>query len=344
MKTLTTAITLLATLLLASSGLLVTHAATPNSVHQQQVGNNSSQQLSLGLQGVITSAGRQTYSISGGSLLGAQLGTETVLPGANLQYSMSATDSGLSSNGFFRMSLTGTTAGGQSVRLNAVGSVVGMIPSICFPGYDSPNANGNCPATDNTAIPAFFEAAVTVSETLGSTTTQNQLVFLVESPAMNPWSAPLVISSTDGSVNVVASYQKAMATWSNVELTGTLTGTLNGQSTTGTFNQVANAVENYVTGTETDFGTISFRGMSPSSLNAQGFYSGSSTVPTAGSYDCSALAGLPEGTCMETGLTSAGSFMMMSQSGSTISGNYIVNWPAPSVVFSGTITATVSHR
>lgn len=332
MKTLTSAMTLLATLLIASSGLLVTHADTTN------YSNNG--QLSLGLSGVITSAGRQSWSISGGVLAGAQLGQEIVPPGASIQYSLNANDRGTSSSGFFSMSMSGVTADGQTFTYSATGPVVGMIPSICFPGYDSADANGNCPTTDNTAIPAFFIAAVSTTETLGSTTTTNQLTFLVEAPIMNPWGAPIAIASTDGSVSVVASYMSATATWSDVRLAGVLSGTYNDQQATGTFSQVANAYENFVTGTETEFGTVALQNMSPSSLNAQGVYAGSSTVPILGSFDCSALVGLPEGTCTETGLTSTGTFAMMGQS-STITGSYVVNWPAPSVTFTGTITATV---
>jgi hypothetical protein len=342
MKTLTTAITLLATLLIASSGLLVTHADTTNSM--QQPTRDTTGQLSLGLQGIITSAGDQRWSVSGGNLVGAQLGQEMVPAGANLYYSMRADVNGLTSTGSVQLSLRGTTADGQSVSFSANGPIVGMVPSICFPGYDSPNAAGNCPTTDSSTIAAFFIAAVSTTETLGSTTTTNQLTLLIESPIMNPWGAPIVIASTDGSVNIVTTYSNAMATWSNVQLAGTLSGTYNGQAASGSFTQVANAVENFVTGTEYEFGSIAMQNMSPSSLNAQGAYIGNSSVPTSGSYDCSALAGIPEGTCTETGLTSTGSFLLMGQSGSTITGNYLVNWPAPSVTFSGTMTATVRSR
>jgi hypothetical protein len=334
MKTLATAMTLLITLLIASSGLLVTHAATSSSA-------TTHGDLSLGLSGVITSAGSQSWSMSGGFLAGAQIGQEIVPAGASIQYSLNADVRGMSSTGWFSLSMSGTTADGQSFTYNAVGPVVGMVPSICFPGYDSPNAAGNCPTTDNTAIPGFFIAAVSATETLGSTTTTSQLVFLIEAPIMNPWGAPIAIASTDGSVNVVATYQSATATWSDVHLAGVLSGTYNGQQATGMFAQTANAYENFVTGTENEFGTVALQNMSPSSLNSQGVYVGSSTVPTTGSYDCAALAGLPEGTCTETALTSTGSFVLMGQSSTIITGTYVVNWPAPSVTFTGMITATV---
>jgi len=315
--------------------MLVSHAATT----PQQSGAS---QFNLALQGTIVSAGSQYWSISGGNLAVAQLGSETVPPGATLQYSLSSSVSGLSASGNFQMSITGTTADGQSVSYSASGPVVGVIPSICFPGYDSPDANGNCPTTDNTAIPAFFVAAVSTTETLGSTTTTNELIMLIEAPIMNPWGAPIVIASTDGSVSVVTTYSSGTATWSNVELAGTLSGTYNGQSATGTFSQVANARENFVTGNEFEYGSVALQGMTPSTLNSQGMYVGSSTVPTAGSYDCSALVGLPEGTCTETALVSSGSFVMNGHH-SVIAGTYNVYWPAPSVFCTGTINGTVTH-
>jgi hypothetical protein len=343
------AITLLAVVLLSSSGMLVTHATTQSST--QSYGRQG-QQLSLGLQGVISSAGDQKWLLSGGNLYGAQFGQEQVPPGANIQYSMRASVDGLSATGKFQLSLTGTTADGRSISFNANGQIVGMIPSICFPSYASPDVNGNCQATDTSAIPGFFVAMVSTSETLGSTTTTGQSTLFIETPILNPWGAPIAISSTDGSINIMVDYQRGTAMWSNVQLTGTVTGTLNGQPASGSFSQMANANENFVTGNEYESGTVALQNMSPSSLNANGYYVGTSTVPTAGSFDCSALAGLPEGTCTETGLSSTGSFTMYGSSGSTsswmsgnsISGSYSVTWPAPSVTFSGTITATVSSQ
>jgi len=342
------AFTLLAVVLLSSSGLLVTHATTPSS--SQPSNSYSKQQLSLGLQGVISSAGNQKWSLSGGNLYGAQFGQEQVPPGASLLYSMRATVNGLSASGNVKLSLSGTTADGQSITFNTNGQIVGMIPSICFPSYASPDQNGNCPTTDTSAIPGFFVAMVSTTENLGSTVTTGQATLLIETPILNPWGAAVAIMSTDGSINIMADYQSGTAQWSNVQLTGTVSGTLNGQSASGSFSQVANAYENFVTGNEYEFGTVAFSSMSPSSLNANGYYMGTSTVPTAGSFDCSALAGLPEGTCTETGLTSTGSFMMSGSSGSTSSwgsgtsilGSYSVTWPAPSVTFSGTIKATVT--
>jgi hypothetical protein len=355
LKTLTISITLLVAVLLSSSGLLVTHATTPNSI--QNLSSSQSKQtekLSLGIQGVISSAGSQTWSLSGGSLVGAQFGQEQVPPNANLQYMMRASVNGLSASGSVRIALSGTTVDGQSINFRASGPIVGMIPSICFPSYASPDANGNCPSTDTSAIPAFFVAEVSTTETLGSNTTTGLENLLIESPILNPFAAPIAIMSTDGSIAIIATYQTGSATWSNVQVMGTVSGTFNGNSASGSFSQVANAVENFVTGKENELGSVAFQNMSTSSLNARGLYVGTSTVPTAGSFDCAAMAGLPEGTCTETGLASTGTFIMLGSSGSnsnsaflsgtTIVGSYTVNWPAPSITFSGTIAATVTTQ
>jgi hypothetical protein len=335
----------MAILVSGSSVLLASHAVTSTgslAATSPQYQQPSSQQLSLGVQAVILNAGNQTWKLTGGTLLGAQFGSVVVASG-NLNYHMKASVSGLSASGSFSMSLTnGETLTGQTAQVSASGSIVGFIPSICFPNYDQPSATGTCESSDTSAVPAFFEAAVAMSETIGSTTTSAQELLLIEAPIMNPWGAPLVISSADGTVSVMATYTSASADWNSVQLVGTLSGTFNGQPASGSLYQVAYATENFVTGTETEMGTVAFQGMTPSSLNAQGAYIGSSTVPTTGSYDCSALAGLPEGTCTETGLTSTGTFLMWGSS--SISGSYAVSWPAPSVYCWGTITATVNSQ
>jgi hypothetical protein len=359
-KTLSATLVLFAAVLISSSGLLVTHAATAtgsgtetgtrtltplSSSHQKQL-----QQLSLNVQGIITNAGNQHWTLSGGNLLNAQLGAESVST-ASFQYFLSSQVSGTSASRTFQMTLIGTTTDGQQVRFVASGVVVGMVPSICFPSYDQPDASGNCPSADTSAIPAFFEVAAQTTEILGGgggTTSTGQQVLLVEAPILSPWGAPIVISSTDGSTNIVTTYTTGHATWTGVQLSAQLSGSLGSQSVSGTLSMTTNAVENFVAGTEVEWGSVSFQGMSISSLNANGAYWGSSSVPTTGSQDCSALAGLPSGTCTETGLTSTGSFVMWggsssSSSSSLIQGAYQINWPEPSVTYTGTITATVKN-
>ena len=96
-------------------------------------------------------------------------------------------------------------------------------------------------------------------------------------------------------------------------------------------------LENLVTGSAIDAGTISFSSMTPSSLDAKGFYVGSSTIPTTGTSDCSASTGIP-GTCTETGFQSTGHFTM-----SGISGSYNTTWGVPALGFSSAVNATVGQ-
>ena len=358
MKPSIVAFTLLAGILLSSGGLLVTHASnsTYGSHTQQPAKHQSDPALNLNLQGLIASAGSQTWNLAGGSAYAAQFGAETVQPGASLQYSLNAAVKALTSSGTFQLTLTGTTTDGQSISVQANGAVVGTVAAMCFPNYDT-SATGVCAPTDSSQIPAFFEVGAVVSETLGTTTTTSQTVLLVETPIMNPWGSAIVISSTDGSIAIVTTYGTGMATWSNVLLTGSVVGTFNGQPASGSFFEVSNALENFVTGTEVEMGTVSLQAMTPSSLDASGKYVGTSKVPTDPSTmaDCSAAMGTPTGTCTETGLSSTGNFQMSSTGstgqhgghdraqGSTITGSYSVTWPQPSVTYTGTITATVSQ-
>ena len=45
---------------------------------------------------------------------------------------------------------------------------MGQVPAICLPGYDSPDANGNCPQSDTSAVPMFFVGEANVQLTLNT--------------------------------------------------------------------------------------------------------------------------------------------------------------------------------
>ncbi len=357
MKSSIVAFTLLVGVLLSSGGLLVTHAS--NYTYGSQIQSNqparhqSDSALNLNVQGLIASAGSQTWTLAGGSAYGAQFGAETVQPGSDLQYSLNAAVTGLTSSGTFQLSLTGTTTDAQSISVQANGAVVGTVAAMCFPNYDT-SATGVCAATDSSQIPALFVIGATIVQTLGTTTTTSQTVLLVETPIMNPWGSAIVISSSDGSIAIIATYGTGSATWKNVLLTGSVVGTFNGKPASGSFFEVSNAMENFVTGIEVESGTVSLQSMTPSSLDASGKYQGTSAVPTDPSTmaDCSAAMGTPTGTCTETGLTSTGTFQMTGTAspnqhgdhqGTSIKGSYSVTWPQPSVTYTGTITATVGQ-
>ena len=299
--------------------------------------SNTKQTLSLSIQnGGIVNAGPQKWSMSGG-ILGAAYDTSTpVLAGATwsaVNYSMTANVNGLSTSGTFHLHLYGTTATGQQIVVRVHTTINESIPAVCFPSY---SITGMCAAGDTSEIPAYFIANGFLRIETGSTLSQKYpITLIIEDAALNPFGAPIVITSVDGSLLVVATYSHATTEWMGVQTAGTLTGTFGSTAVSGSFVQSIHTKENYVTGTAQDSGQIALVGMTPSSLDSTGHFQGTSVIPTTGTIDCSP-PGLP-GTCTETGYSSTGTFTL-DPSGFQLSGNYAVQWPAPSIVFGGTIT------
>jgi hypothetical protein len=306
------------------------------------------QSLSLTIQnyGLIASAGSQKWTMSGG-VLGTAWDTATPALSSikwnALTYSLTADVNGLTASGKFTLSLSGTSDG-SSVTLRVHTTISGAVPAICFPSYTVPTT-GTCASGDMSEIPAYFLANGYVRVHTGSDpSTKTPISLMIEDAALNPFGGPIVISSMDSSPTspptflVVGTYDHARTVWQGVQTGGTLTGMFGSTPVSGSFVQTIHTQEDYVTGTATDSGQISLMGMNPTSLNANGKFHGTSTIPTTGTKDCSPL-GLP-GTCTETGYASTGTFSM-DPSGVQVTGNYNVLWPAPSVVFNGTITGKV---
>jgi hypothetical protein len=301
---------------------------------------SSKQTLNLNIQnGGILNAGPQKWTMSGG-VLGMALDSATPdLAAATwtfVHYSMTANVNGLTTNGKFGLHLNGTTASGQAISIRVHANITDSIPAVCFPSY---TVTGVCSAADTSEIPAYFVATGFLRVVTGEEASPKQPIsLLIEDAALNPFGAPIVISSTDGSFLVVATYSHARTVWQSVQTAGTLAGTLGSKPVSGNFVQNIRTIEDYVAGTATDSGQISLVGMTPSSLNANGKFHGTSIIPKTGTVDCSP-PGLA-GTCTETGYTSTGTFSM-DPNGVTLSGNYAVQWPAPSIVFDGNMTAKV---
>src|SRR5208337_4543678 len=138
----------------------------------------------------------------------------------------------------------------------------------------------------------------------------------------------------------VFTYAASTIDWYNVQSSGSLAGTLGATPVSGSFSMTTNAHEDLFAGTETESGTMTFYDMNPSYLDASGTFSGSSTIPTSDTIDCSSITGIP-GTCTETGLVSSGGFTL--DPGTLIEGTYGIDWTTPAFSFSGTATATVSQ-
>jgi len=298
------------------------------------------QSLTLNIQnGGIIDAGPQTWTMSGGVLGLASDSATPTLAGATwsaVNYSMKADVDGLTSSGTFHLHLVGTTAAGHNIGVRVNALINSSIPAVCFPSY---SLTGVCAASDTSEIPAYFMAFGNLTVRTGHDLSPKYPVALVvEDAALNPFGAPIVISSMDGSFLVVATYAHAHTTWNGVQTGGTVSGSIGSTAVSGNFVQTIHTEENYVTGTAKDSGKISLIGMTPATLDANGRFSGISTIPTTGAIDCSPT-GLP-GTCSETGYVSTGTFSMDPQ-GVQLAGYYSVQWPAPSIVFAGNITAKV---
>ncbi|MEM3267182.1 MAG: hypothetical protein QXR69_00655 [Conexivisphaerales archaeon] len=316
--------------------------ATPVTIHAdsnwQKVANDNGKQnsLSLTLTGQIVSAGEQRWyqSASQNDALYAHFNGQQVSI-SSFHYSLKAKVDGLSAEGMLALTFYGSVDG-QTVSVTG-GPVVAMIAGECFPSLSTPS-NGACQPSDTSAIPVFFVAAGKITYS-GSTI---PVELIVELGFLNPYKAPLVISTWDGAFVLVSSYDRSQVVWHNVHLAGNLVGSLGSEAVSGSFVQTTNAIENFVTGKENESGSIAFTGMSDSALNGQGRYTGTSIIPTANEIDCSAITGIP-GTCTLTGFNSSGSFTIQTEQ-STITGKYNVTWSVPAVAFTGSISAMVAEH
>jgi hypothetical protein len=290
--------------------------------------------------GWITNAGPQTWTMSDGVLVAASDTATSILAGAtwsSMNFSMTAYVNGLNSWGTFRMHLNGTTAAGESIVVRIHTIINGSIPAVCFPSY---SITGTCARHDTSEIPAYFVAYGYYRVHMGSyISTMHPIALVIEDAALNPFGGPIVISSLDGALVVVAGYMHASTYWQDVQTEGMLSGSLGSTSVSGAFVQTTHSDEDYVTGTAQDYGQISLVKMNPSWLDSNGQFYGNSSIPTTGTINCSP-PGLP-GTCTETGYASTGHYSI-DPKGAVISGDYSVMWPAPSIVFGGNITGRVS--
>lgn len=306
---------------------------------------SSSTPLNLSVQGMITNAGTQVYSFGGGSVVAGEiLGTPL---GSSVNYQVNAYVHGLNTNGEGFIN-TGST----SVQITINGQVGEAFPLGPPPDY------APCTSGCNSEIPIFFTGVATVRGGGSSTA----IPVLIESPYLNPFGNPIVISSTDGvSIQMVVTYTRATITWMGVSVQGLVSGTYGSEQVVGAYSSTTFSQENLVSGVEHDTGSVSFTGMSDavtgapiSALNANGLLFGSTTIPpigTGGSFSCASdnpnpvfyIPTLPAGTCTATGATSSGTFSMLGHGG-TIKGTYATDWSVPSLFTSTTVTATVSQH
>jgi hypothetical protein len=326
--------------------------------------HDSHQDISLTLSGAILDSGTQHYSHSGGELVAAMVGGNPILDqSAESHFSLHAVVSGLTVQGSAEFSLEYTDSTGAHVKIHGSAPIGDMIPAEAFPLGCNPAAT---PTDCLSGIPGVFVGIASVtthtcqvdiqsqgdgdhSQNGGDdsnngdnsntcTKTSDIMAMDFESAFLNPFGGPILMSSIDGSFMIIASYDHARVTWDGIQMGGTVTGQLSGKPVTGTFAQVVSATEDLKAGHESERGTIAFAGMSDPTLNAAGKFSGRSTIPAG--VDCG-LPMFPPGTCQITGFHSDGHFSQTNGSGERIKGEYDVEWTAPAVMFTGTVTATL---
>jgi hypothetical protein len=287
--------------------------------------------------GGVANLGTQYYYVSGGQVAFAAIAGHILDPrSATIQYRFFASQNGLSATGAAKVQFSGTAADGTNVGLSGTFKIDSMVPGVQFPL--------GCTTDCQSALPFFFVASSPdVQLTLGTSTQTVAETLQIESPYFNPWGAPIVLASTDNSIVIAATYTKGSILWAGTTLAGTIVGTLGTAAASGTFSMTNTEYENLVAGTASDTGSISYSSMTPSSLNAKGHYTGTSTIATAGALDCSAATGIP-GTCSWTGFQSAGRFTLTSNGDAATTGTYSTAWGTPALSFVSTVSATVSQN
>jgi hypothetical protein len=314
--------------------LLLLGGATSTFAEQQQGPRGhagQAQTLNATMTGGVNDLGTQVYSVKGGQVAFAMIAGQPVDPTtATIQYNFLANQHGLSTKGSASIHFAGNTASGN-VSVSGTFSINSIVPAVELP-Y-------GCSTSCTSALPFFFLASSSnVQVTVGGSTQTVAETMRIESPYFNPFGAPIVLASADNSIIIAATYTRGNMQWTGTQVGGAISGTLDTTQVSGILNMTTSEHENLVTGTATDKGTISFSSMTPKSLNARGSYTGTSTIPTTGTWDCSAMTGIP-GTCAQTGFQSTGKFAM-----GGMSGTYWTTWGVPALGCSSTLSATVPQN
>ena len=315
--------------------------------------------------GTVVNLGDQKYAVSGGQVALAMIGGQQVDPGATLKFSLNAQVKGLSATGNVHFELKGTIAGVPiSVKGDfPVNRTMTQALSMVVPG-----PSGSClgkAAKSCSELPTFFAGTGNVNVKVGDPSKPMKMTMMLENPYFNPFGAPILLASADGSISIVTTYDVGKITWAGSEVTGPINGTL-GSSTpiSGTLSLNTTETENLVTGTAVDRGTIALDGMTPAWLDTigrPGTYTGTSCipgpdpactpVPPGSGADCTPMFNIPgvtSGLCTATGFDSMGHFTVNAdpphEQRVTINGTYATTWTAPALAFSSVVSGTVTTQ
>lgn len=311
----------------------------------------SSTPVNMSAGGIITDAGSQSYSFSGGIAVGGEVLGNPITMGAPINFHFSASVSGLSTSGSGQITVPAASVGGGNGAYVISVEIVDQEAAAVFPL----NPDGSSCTTGCTSqIPIMFVGVATISNQGRSAS----VPVAVESPYWDPFGNPIVITSLDSTTSpalyMVVTYHKATIDWSQVVVQGIIGGAVGSEPVSGYYATVTNSHENLFTGMEKDAGQIFFTGMSDPSMNGQGSLSGSTTIPplSTNSYDCTSAYAVAlgvywpfgSGTCVLTGASSSGSIQMSLASGAKMTGTYATTWSVPSLTTGTTFTATVTQK
>jgi len=311
----------------------------------------ATQQVTLGMSGQISNAGSQVYYNSGGSLAAAFiLGNAIDVSSAHVSFNIIATVTGIRASGFAFLHLDGSTmptsGPAQPVEVDALVTISSMLSAEPFPlGCGEPGTVPAAPCTS--AVPGFYLGSAQTTISVGKATQHVNLPVALESAFLNPFGAPILFTSSESAtpaIFLVTTYNHANIIWHGVKLAGSVAGT-GSTKATGQFVLTTDAQEDLFAGTEHEYGgSWTFLDMAPSSLNAQGSFSGSSTIPPPGpGSDCSSLTGVP-GTCSLTGFVSKGEFDTRTTSHANLDGSYVTTWAVPALTFTSAVSASLSQH
>lgn len=321
--------------------------------------------------GYVVDLGDQRYSASGGSVilpLTSILGNP--LTAATLRFSLSADVRDLQVSGNVQFNLKGTS-GGQPITVTGnynINNAETSTPANAIQNLGSGTCSGRA-ASACSELPLSFIGQANVQVTIGNAKPQYMTeTMMMENPYLNPYGAPIVIASSDFDFVIATTYNVGTILWTGVQVAGPVTGNLGtGTSATpvsGTLTLTSTENENLVAGSATDRGTVALSGMTPSTLNVNGTYTGTSLIPAAGEQDCSPNLGFPsfpagEGVCTQTGFNSVGKYTMDNSNYNysprdygnkgnngqvTVTGTYTTTWTIPALAFSTTSSASVTTQ
>ncbi len=283
--------------------------------------------------GGVTDLGAQTYTVAGGQVVFALI-NGVPLSNPSLQYGFVASENTGVMSGAGAMRLTGTLSG-QSITISGNFGIddaqfIASAGYNALPGYfisDSPNLNVNT----------------------GGNTQRFGLPLAIETPYANPFGGPIVMYSGDCLIpnttscylTIVTTYNIGTIYWQGSQVSGPVTGTLGSTPVSGTASNSGNEFENLVTGYAIDQGTTTFTGFAIPSLNGNGNYHGTSTIPPGGQDCSSALTGIdyPVPTCMYTGFQSSGHWAL-----GQFRGTYSTTWTSPAFAFTTQLQGSASQN